>query len=107
MMLLRAYGHDVQTAYDGPAALELARSFEPQAFLLDIGLPGMNGYEIARSLRQEGFEQATIVAVSGYGQAEDRARSQEAGFDHHFVKPVDYTAVLTVLQNANAERTLS
>jgi PAS domain S-box-containing protein len=105
-MLLRAYGHDVETAYDGPAALELARSFEPHAVLLDIGLPGMNGFEVAKSLRSDGFEATTIVAVSGYGQAEDRVRSQEAGFDYHFVKPVDYSAVLAVLYDAHVEPTL-
>jgi CheY-like chemotaxis protein len=100
-MLLRAYGHEVQTAHDGPTALELANAFQPQAILLDIGLPGMNGYEVAQSLRRRGFQNTTIIAVSGYAQAEDRQRSSEAGFDHHFVKPVDYANVLTILNAGN------
>jgi CheY-like chemotaxis protein/anti-sigma regulatory factor (Ser/Thr protein kinase) len=99
-MLLRAYGHVVQTAHNGAASLELARTFQPQVILLDIGLPGMNGYEVAQTLRREGFHDATIVAISGYGQVEDRQRSGQAGFDHHFVKPVDYAKVLAVLNNA-------
>jgi CheY-like chemotaxis protein len=66
---------------------------------LDIGLPGMNGYDVARTLRGEGFHNETIVAISGYGQPDDRRRSQEAGFDDHLVKPVDQSAILTTLQN--------
>ena len=100
-MLLETFGHDVRTANDGPAALEVARSFRPQVIILDIGLPGMSGYEVAQSLRQEGFANATIVAVSGYGQEDDRRRSLEAGFDHHFVKPIDYVQLLDVLQKTN------
>ena len=86
--LLKGMGHEVQTAFDGLAALEAARSFKPQAILLDIGLPGMNGFEVARTLRDEGFANEVIVAVSGYGQPEDRERSRQAGFDDHLVKPV-------------------
>jgi signal transduction histidine kinase/CheY-like chemotaxis protein len=97
-MLLQTLGHEVETAFDGPSALEVARTFKPQALFLDIGLPGMTGYEVARTLREEGFQEQTIVAVSGYGQAEDRKRSREAGFDHHLVKPVDRAALLSVLQ---------
>src|SRR4051794_26470721 len=101
--LLKAMGHEVQTAYDGFAALEVARSFKPQTILLDIGLPGMNGYEVAKTLRNEGFESEVIVAVSGYGQPEDRERSREAGFDDHLVKPVHRDAIVAVLQQS-AER---
>lgn len=97
-LLLEASGHEVQTAHDGPTALEIARQFRPQSILLDIGLPGLNGYEVARTLRSEGFEQTTIVAISGYGQAEDRQRSREAGFDHHLVKPVNHRVLLDVLR---------
>ena len=97
-LLLEASGHEVQTAHDGPTALEIARQFRPQSILLDIGLPGLNGYEVARTLRNEGFEQTTIVAISGYGQAEDRQRSREAGFDHHLVKPVNHRVLLDVLR---------
>jgi CheY-like chemotaxis protein/two-component sensor histidine kinase len=101
--LLRGMGHDVQTAFDGVAAIEAARSFRPQAILLDIGLPGMNGFEVARTLRDEGFANEMIVAVSGYGQPEDRERSRQAGFDDHLVKPVHQDALVSVLQHC-AER---
>jgi signal transduction histidine kinase/ActR/RegA family two-component response regulator len=91
-------GHEVQTANDGMTALESARSFKPQAIFLDIGLPGMNGYEVAKKLRQEGFTNELIVAVSGYGQPEDRHRSRQAGFDDHLVKPVHQNALSSLLQ---------
>jgi CheY-like chemotaxis protein len=96
-LLLQALGHEVETAFDGPGALDLAHSFQPQAIFLDIGLPGMTGYEVARQLRSDGFQGAKIIAVSGYGQPDDRRRSQEAGFDHHLVKPVDQAALQAVL----------
>jgi two-component system CheB/CheR fusion protein len=96
-------GHEVQTAFDGMGALETARSFKPQAILLDIGLPKMNGFEVARTLRGEGFTNQIIVAVSGYGQPEDRERSRQAGFDDHLVKPVHQDALVSVLQQC-AER---
>ncbi len=70
---------------------------------MDIGLPGMNGFEVARTLRDEGFTSEVIVAVSGYGQPEDRERSRQAGFDDHLVKPVHQDALVTVLQHC-AER---
>ena len=97
-MLLNTLGHEVETALDGPAALEVARQFKPQAIFLDIGLPGMSGYEVARTLREEGFRDEIIVAVSGYGQPEDRRRSREAGFDDHLVKPIDQAGFLAVLK---------
>jgi CheY-like chemotaxis protein len=96
-LLLQALGHEVETAFDGPGALDLAQSFQPQAIFLDIGLPGMTGYEVARQLRIDGFHCAKIIAISGYGQPDDRRRSQEAGFDHHLVKPVDQAALQAVL----------
>jgi signal transduction histidine kinase/ActR/RegA family two-component response regulator len=98
--LLKAMGHEVQTAFDGLAALEAARSFKPHTIFLDIGLPGMNGFEVAKTLRNEGFESELIVAVSGYGQPEDRERSRQAGFDDHLVKPVHRDALVTVLQQS-------
>jgi two-component system CheB/CheR fusion protein len=80
--LLTAFGHDVRTAHDGARALEEARAFRPEIVLLDIGLPGMDGYEVARRLRGEpGLERIVLAAVSGYGQEEDRRRSTEAGFE--------------------------
>jgi two-component system OmpR family response regulator len=89
-LLLELEGHDVRTALDGPAALDLASEFRPQAVLLDIGLPGMDGYEVARRLRERPeTREALIIAITGYGQQEDRALTKAAGFDHHLVKPVD------------------
>jgi PAS domain S-box-containing protein len=97
-MLLKMMGHEVQTAYDGLAALEQARALKPQVLFLDIGLPGMNGYDVARTLRDEGFQNEVFVAVSGYGQPDDRRRSQEAGFDCHLVKPIDQAAIVSALR---------
>jgi CheY-like chemotaxis protein len=101
--LLKNMGHEVETAFDGMGALETARSFKPEAILLDIGLPKMNGFEVAKTLRDEGFTNEVIVAVSGYGQPEDRERSRQAGFDDHLVKPVHQDALVSVLQQC-AER---
>ncbi len=81
--------HDVRVASNGAAALELAKSYHPDVVLLDIGLPGMSGYQVAKQLRREPeFAKTLLVAVTGYGQEEDRRRSREAGFNHHLVKPV-------------------
>jgi PAS domain S-box-containing protein len=97
-MLLRVEGHEVRTAHDGPSALSAAETFRPEVVLLDIGLPGMDGYEVARRLRQEpGLEKVLLVAVTGYGQEEDRRLSREAAIDHHLVKPVDPEALLALL----------
>ncbi len=97
-MLLRLKGHDVRTAHDGAAALDVARTFGPQVVLLDIGLPGMDGYEVARRLRrEEGLKGVLLVALTGYGQEEDRRRSREAGFNRHLVKPVEPGALNEVL----------
>lgn len=87
--LVRIWGYEVRTAHDGPAALECARSFRPNVVLLDVGLPGMDGYELARRLRAEGLAGDLLVSVTGYGQEEDRRKAQEAGFDHHLIKPVN------------------
>jgi signal transduction histidine kinase/DNA-binding response OmpR family regulator len=89
-VFLRLEGHEVRTVGDGPQAVAIAQVFAPQVAVVDIGLPGMNGYEVARRLRLKGTEApALLIALTGYGQKEDRARSIEAGFDHHFVKPAD------------------
>jgi signal transduction histidine kinase/DNA-binding response OmpR family regulator len=89
-VLLGIWGHDVKIAHDGVAALEVARAFDPELVFLDIGMPDMNGYEVARRLRQEaGLASAKTIALSGYGAERDRLRSKEAGFDLHLVKPVD------------------
>lgn len=88
-MLLELWGHDVAYAYDGPTALETAQQWHPQAVFLDIGLPGMDGYEVAERLRAlPHAKDAVLIAITGYGQEEDRLRSQRAGIDHHLVKPV-------------------
>jgi PAS domain S-box-containing protein len=89
-LMLQLEGHRVHVAYDGHSALEFARQEKPAVMVLDIGLPGMDGYELARLLRGHPHTaSATLIALSGYGQEEDRRRAREAGFDHHFVKPVD------------------
>jgi CheY-like chemotaxis protein len=98
-ILLRLSGHDVRTAQSGPQALEQARLHLPHFILLDIGLPGMNGYEVAKQLRAEEWgKNALIVAVSGYGQEEDRQRTKAAGFDYHLVKPISYDELHTLLR---------
>jgi CheY-like chemotaxis protein len=100
-VLLELWGHEVRVAYNGPEALALAAEFRPDAALLDIGLPGMNGYEVAKRLRElPGWERVMLVAVTGYGQDEDRRRSCEAGFDHHLTKPVEPAMVQSLLASA-------
>jgi len=97
-ILLSLNGYQTQVAYDGPAALETASRFLPQFTLCDIGLPGMSGYELARQLRAQYGAEARLVALSGYGQEEDRRRSAQAGFDDHLVKPVEPEVLLSVLK---------
>jgi PAS domain S-box-containing protein len=96
-ILLQVKGHEVQTAHEGLAALEIARDFRPDIVLLDIGLPGMDGYEVARRLRQEHGRQEVLVALTGYGTDEDHHRSREAGFDYHLAKPVELDALYQLL----------
>jgi CheY-like chemotaxis protein len=89
-MLLRLAGHEVRTAHGGEAALSIARTFEPEIALLDIGMPDLNGYEVARRLRStDRGKDLELIALTGWGQDEDKRRAQEAGFDHHLTKPVD------------------
>lgn len=88
-MLLSLRGHEVATAYDGPSAIEQARKVQPDVVLLDIGLPRLDGFEVARRLREEHPSRPMLlVALTGYGQERDRVRAREAGFDHHLLKPV-------------------
>jgi CheY-like chemotaxis protein/two-component sensor histidine kinase len=97
-MLLKLAGQEVRVAYDGPAALRQAIDFRPELVLLDIGMPGMDGYEVCRRLRREAtLSGTTVVALTGWGQDEDRRRSHEAGFDHHIVKPVEPGALQRLL----------
>jgi CheY-like chemotaxis protein len=93
--VLRDLGHEVRTAHDGPSALVTARTFKPTICLLDIGLPVMDGYELARLLRDSPDlpREARIIAVTGYGQDADRQRSLDAGFNAHLVKPVNLEAL--------------
>jgi CheY-like chemotaxis protein len=96
---LRVYGHEARLAFDGPGALDVAASFHPEVALLDIGLPVMDGYELARRLRElpEG-RSMRLIAVTGYGQESDRRRSREAGFDRHLVKPIDVTTLDSLIE---------
>jgi CheY-like chemotaxis protein len=103
--LLRHGDHEVRTAHDGRQAVELAHQFRPQAVVLDLGLPEIDGYEVARRLRQHADTRgALLVALSGYGQQEHRRRSSEAGFDYHFVKPVDFGALQRILFEVHQTR---
>jgi CheY-like chemotaxis protein len=89
-MLLRMWGHDVRSATSGPAALAIVADYAPDVVLLDIGLPGMDGYQVARRLREEvGLRHALLVSVSGYADPKDRQQSHLAGCDHHLIKPVE------------------
>jgi two-component system CheB/CheR fusion protein len=98
-LLLELGGHSARVVADGPSALEEALAFEPDAVLLDIGLPGMDGYAVARELRaRPGGEKLLLVALTGYGQEDDRRRSLEAGIDHHLVKPVDTDDLFPLLR---------
>ncbi|HEX2254672.1 MAG TPA: PAS domain S-box protein [Thermoanaerobaculia bacterium] len=97
-MMLSLMGHDVRTAFDGPEALDVAEELRPDIVLLDIGLPMMNGYEVCRRMRRQAWSSETmIVALTGWGQEEDRRRSHEAGFDHHVVKPVETSELVSLL----------
>jgi len=88
--MLSVMGHEARTAHDGLAAAELAEGFRPDVVLLDIGMPNLNGYETARRIRQQPWaKKVVLAALTGWGQEEDKRRAVEAGFDHHFTKPVD------------------
>ncbi|HYP79487.1 MAG TPA: ATP-binding protein, partial [Steroidobacteraceae bacterium] len=100
--LIEDAGHQVVTAYDGRAALEAAEQLRPQVALLDIGMPHLDGYEVARRIRASSWgRDALLVAVTGWGQAKDRALAREAGFDEHFTKPLDPAQLTRALQNAS------
>jgi CheY-like chemotaxis protein len=98
-VVLRLMGHNVCVAYDGEEAIGVAEGFRPQVTLCDVGLPKLNGYEVARALRgQPGGESMLLIAVTGWGQEHDKRRTTAAGFDRHMVKPVDVQALLKVLE---------
>ena len=97
-LLLELSGYEVRTASDGLSALAVAEAFRPHAILLDIGLPVLDGYEVARRLRSHAeLGKVLLIALTGYGPDADRERSQQAGFDHYFVKPTDPRVLCDVL----------
>ena len=101
-LLLEASGHRVSVEHDPQRALERSRTDAPQVCLLDIGLPGMDGYELARRLRaQPATAHALLVAITGYGQDSDRRLAAEAGFDRHLVKPIDFDTLQDALAGAH------
>ncbi|HEY6147501.1 MAG TPA: ATP-binding protein, partial [Thermoanaerobaculia bacterium] len=98
-MLLGISGHDIRTCHDGESALASAADFQPDVILLDLGLPGIDGYEVARRIRAAGnFDGARLYALTGYGQAEDRRKTREAGFDRHLVKPIRPDELLELIE---------
>jgi CheY-like chemotaxis protein len=104
-LLLKMGGHEVWTVYDGPTALKTAAQCQPHVVLSDLGMPGMNGYEIARRLReQEASRECVLVAVTGYAQSDNGTRIQDAGFDHHMVKPVEFAALQLLLDSVPGRR---
>jgi DNA-binding response OmpR family regulator len=96
--LLRMVGHDVRIAYDGVEAVGLADEYHPDTIVLDIGMPKMNGYEVAQKMRAKTWgKDAMIIALSGWGQEDDKRRSHEVGIDHHLVKPLEPASLLELL----------
>jgi CheY-like chemotaxis protein len=102
--LLQGAGYQAAVAHDGPAAIAVATRLRPDVVLLDIGLPGMNGFEVARALKEAPETRSCVlIAVSGYGQTEDHQRSREVGFDHHLVKPADFVELERILDCVRRE----
>jgi CheY-like chemotaxis protein len=98
-MLLKLIGADVRISHNGPDALETFATYRPAVVLLDIGMPGMDGCEVARRIRQAPHsEGVTLIALTGWGQEEDRNRSASAGFDHHMIKPPEFGTLKTLLR---------
>jgi len=98
-MLLKAEGYDIRFAYDGPSGLEAARTYEPDAVLLDIGLPGMNGFDLARQIRQQcGSKRPFLIAITAYGDEKSRKCSEQVGIDLHLVKPIEMEGLQMVLE---------
>ena len=104
-LLLELMGHETRTANDGPAALEVAEAFRPEAVLLDIGLPRLDGYEVCRRMRQRDWgSQCLLVALTGWSSPEDQQRAREAGFDRHLVKPVEEPLLRQVIAQRQQRR---
>ncbi|HEV3262859.1 MAG TPA: response regulator [Gemmataceae bacterium] len=97
-LLLEMAGYEVRLVHDGPAAFREAATFRPDAVLLDINLPGMDGYQVAEQIRRKpALRRVRLIAVTGYGQAKDIRRGREAGFDHYLIKPADPEELLRLL----------
>ena len=97
-MLLEAYGYEVEVAYTGPEGVRAAEEYRPEVVICDIGLPGMDGYRVAQALRGNPTTSAArLIALTGYGQDEDRRKAREAGFDEHLTKPADPAALTSLL----------
>jgi CheY-like chemotaxis protein len=106
-MLLQILGHEVSTAYDGEQAAEVAGASRPDLVLLDIGMPKLDGYEVCRRLRAQTWSDGMfLIALTGWGQEEDRLRTEEAGFDFHVVKPIDFPALMRLLAALPAKRSV-
>jgi CheY-like chemotaxis protein len=104
-LMLRKKGHHVDTAHNGAEALEVAARTLPEVIFLDIGMPVMDGYQACQRLREvPATRDAYIVALTGWGQEDDKRRAQEAGFDHHLVKPVDLNVLMSVLAEKPSDR---
>ena len=102
-LLLDLGGHTTYIVHNGPEALKVVAEFKPDVVLLDVGMPGMDGYEVARALRSmPDLGRPVLVAVTGWGGPEDRLKSKNAGFDEHLTKPVDLTRLAELLANHNA-----
>jgi DNA-binding response OmpR family regulator len=103
-MLLGVRGEEVRIAYDGAKALEVERDFKPDVVLLDIGLPAVSGYDVAERIREKRGNKVLIVAITGWGQEKDLRRAEDAGIDHHFTKPVDFEALVALIERAAPSR---
>lgn len=102
-MILQLGGHQTVPVYSAVDALQRAATFKPEVVLLDIGLPGMNGYEVAQKMRElPGLRDIRLIAVTGYGRADDRLRARDAGFDDHLTKPVEFAILERVLAGIRA-----
>ncbi len=99
-MLLKKLDHEVHAMHSGEEAIGLVKDFKPDVVFLDIGMPGMDGYEVCRRMRElEGLGQSHIVALTGWGQQEDKDRAKEAGFDQHLVKPINRQTIIQSLED--------
>ena len=107
-MMLRIMGNDIQIASDGEQAVSLAEDFQPDVVLLDIGLPKLNGYEAAKQIRQQPWgKKIALIALTGWGQEEDKRQAYASGFDMHLVKPVDPNSLMGILAELHATKSIT